>query len=266
MKKSLEITIIIVTIAVIIAGATSFILLGARASDTHYVCVEVNPRIEFLTNKNKDVKSVKPLNEEAKTLMIGENFIGLSIEDASVKFIDLCTKAGYIDVNGKDNAVKISVLSGLNQAMEVKLYRAVSKYFTENEIFGVVLDASKDLEMYKEAKKLKVSSEKLDLMLAVKENNEEIDVEKLKGKSNKQLIDIIEEQHNIYEFDYTNEELANKVKLMDFNRANYDKHMENITEESSKKFREEYTKYLKTNNKIYEQNFDKKYAEWLNFD
>ena len=266
MKKSVQITIIIIAITIVIAGAVSFVLMGARAGGTRYVCVEVNPRVEFLTDKNREVKSVKPINEEAKTLLIDETFVGLSIEEATTKFVDLCARAGYIDINGKDNAVKISVLSGLNQSLEVDLYREVSKYFTDNEIYGVVFDASKDLAIYKAAKRMKVSPEQLDLMLAVKENNNGIDINKIKNKSCKDLIKILEEQHKAYEFEYTEEELANKVKLIDFNRENYENHKANITDKTTRQFREEYSKYLKTENKIYEQNFDKKYVEWLNFD
>lgn len=263
MKKGGQIAVIVMVVFIMLSGAITFLLMGVRAGDKHYVCIEINPRVEFLTNRDKEVTSFKPLNEEAKTLLIDEEIVGLPVTEATVKFVDLCARAGYIDVNGKDNAVKISVLSGLNQALEVKLYRAVSKYFTNNEIFGAVFDGSKDLNMYKTAKKQGVSSEKYDLMLAVAENNNGIDIKSLKNKSNKELIDIIEEQHKMYKFEYTDEELANKVKLIDFNRTNYDNHKENITESSIKKFREKYAKYLKTDAKKYEQNFDKTYQIWL---
>ncbi len=262
MKKIGEIAIVVLIIVIMISGGLTFVFLGTRADNTHYVCIEVNPRVEFLTNSKKKVESVKPLNDEAHTLLIDEQFEGMDIVEAAQKFVDLCTQAGYIDVNGKDNAVRISVLSGLNQSLEVNINRAVSGYLVKNEIFGVVLDGTKDLQQFKQAKKEGVSSEKYDLMLAVKENDDSQDFKQLKKKNNKQLLDIIKKQHEDYVFDYTQEQLENKVKLIDFNRTNYNAHKQGITKATTKQFREEYAKYLKKESGKYEQNFDKTYDIW----
>lgn len=263
MKKFGEVSLIIGVILIMILGASTFVFMGVKSHVTHYVSIEVNPKVEFLTNSKNLVTSFKPINEEAKQLLINEQFKGLKITDATEKFIDLCTQAGYIDVNEKQNAVKISILSGLNQKLELDLTRRVYKYFTENQIFGAVVDASKDLNMYKSAKNEGVTAEKYDLILAIMQNDDAEDISSLKKKSNKQLLKIIQQQHNDYQFEFTQEELAVKDGLILSNKDKYNNHLNSITKASTKEFREEYTKYLKNDAKKYEQNFDKSYQIWL---
>lgn len=263
MAKLKQIGVVILVLVVFVSAGVVAIVLGTKSSHTHYVCLEVNPRIEFITDSKHLVTSFVPLNQEAKELVIEEDFVGAKIDDAVTHFLTLCAKAGYLKVNGEGNAVKLSVLSGLNQKLEVELFRKINGFFVKNEILGVVIDSSQDLHNFKEAKKLGVSAEKYDLMLALKEDGETADLSELKKFSPKELIEKIKQRHGAYEFSYTETDLNNKVKLIDFNRQNYENHMAGITNETTRKFKENLQQYVRENAKKYKVDFDKRYNEWV---
>lgn len=263
MKKIKQFGIIVMVVVVFVSAGIVAIVLGSRGSHMHYVCLEVNPRVEFITDKSHKVTSLKPLNAEAKELLIQEDFLGTNINDAVEKFLTLCAKSGYIKVNGNDNAVKLTVINGLNQGLEVELTKKINSFFVKNEILGVCVDASTDLQNFKDAKKYGVSSEKYDLMLAAKENDNSLNLKELKKYSNLKLVKTIAAQHKNYEFSYTETELNNKVKLIDFHRIEYEEHLKNITAFSTREFKEKLQKHIRENGKKYKLNWDATYNAWL---
>lgn len=262
MKKFEEIGLIILVIVVFFSAGIVAIVTGSRAGHTHYVCLELNPRIEFLLDHNHNVKSLKPLNQEAKELIINEVFIGSNIEDATEKFMELCARAGYLKVDGNNNAIKVSVLSGLTQKLELNITRTINKFFIKNNILGVVIDSSQDLQQFKDAKKEKVNFEKYDLMCAVKENSGE-SFEELKRLSNKKLIEKIEQSHNSYNFSYSETELNNKTELLEYYQSIYDRHIASVNDESTRKFKENLKEFRAKNTKSYKVDYEKRYNEWL---
>lgn len=263
MKKLSEIGAFIFIGVIIISAVVAIILSGSRASHVHYVCLELNPRVEFLADSHHKVKSIKPLNVEAKELLIDEEFVGLPMTEACNKFMTLCAKAGYLKVDGNNNAVKLSVLSGLTQELELRLAQTINKFFVDNNILGILVESSQDLQQYKDAKKQKVDFEKYDLMLAVKENFPDISLDELKKLSNQKLVEKIEESHKEYRLDYTEEELANKVALIDFYRDVYNNHVSNISNDSTRKFKEDLKEFRAKKTRDYKINYNKKYNEWL---
>lgn len=263
MRKVKQMGIIVFVVIIFLSAGVASILLGSRSMHTHYVCIEVNPRIEFLTDAKNNVSSFKPLNKEAKELCVLEEFKGIKIEDAVEKFLTLCAKSGYLKIDGEDNAVKLSVLAGLNQGLEVELTRKINSFFVKHEMLGVVIDSSQDLQNYKQAKKQGVSADKFDLMMAVKENNESENMKGLKKLSPLKLIKKIKQQHENYSFNYTEEELENKAKLIDFNRVSYNNHMAKITTETTRAFREKLQKHAKKYTKQYKLDFQNSYENWL---
>ena len=263
MKKGMQIVVIVLVLLVFAGAALTVALIGTRAGDTHYVCIEVNPKVEILVGRKNKVKSVKPLNEEAKVLLIGEELVGKKIGEAVQKFMSLCGESGYLKLGeNAQNGVKVSVLSGFNQSLETKIVESVNKYFVESNIYGCVIECPEDLQNYKDAKKYGVSAEHYDLALAVKDGDPSQDMKKLVKKSNRKLIDMIEEQHKDYVFEYSEEELANKSKLIDFNRTNYEEHINKITDKTTKEFRTNLEKYVKENKKGYEIDWENRYGKW----
>lgn len=263
MKKGKQILVIVLVLMVFAGAALTVALIGTRAGKTHYVCIEVNPKVEMLVGRKNKVESIRPLNEEAKTLLIGEELVGKKIGEAAKQFMTLCGESGYLKL-GEDaqNGVKVSVLSGFNQSLETKIVQSINGYFVDANIYGCVIECPEDLQNYKDAKKYKVSAEHYDLALAVKEGDPTQDMKKLVKKSNKKLIDMIKQQHKEYVFEYTTEELTNKTKLIDFNRTNYDEHMGKITDKSTREFKTKLEKYVKENKKDYEIGWKNRYEKW----
>ena len=263
MKKLSEIGIIIFVLTIFVSAGLVVIISGIRANHTHYVCIEVNPRIEFLTNSKHEVKSFKPLNMEAKELIINEDFVGLDIKDATVKYLDLCAKSGYIKVDGSNNAVKLSVLSGITQVLELNLSQVINKFFVDNNILGVLIDSSQDLQAFKDAKKAKVDFEKYDLMMAVKEAYPESSLDELRKLNNRELIDKIEQSHVDYNGDYTLDELNNKIRLIESYKPIYDNHINSISNNSTRQFKEKLKEFRAKNTKSYKIDYEARYNEWL---
>lgn len=265
MSKVGEIFTIIGVIALFVVMAVAFGFSGVKNGGYNYVKLEVNPKVEFLTDKHDKVISVFPINHEAKELIIGEDFIGLSAEDAAKKFVELCTISNYIDVEREDNAVKLTVVSGLTQGLEVKVYRAINKYLHENEIKSVIVENQNDLEEFKSAKKLNVSPNKYALMESVVNLYPDITLKEASKMSEKEMIKKINVAHESLSdavLNYSEEELNDKVKLIDFNRAKINHHKGKITKNTNGKFSDEYTKYTKEKLKSYEENFNLQYKNW----
>ena len=113
MEKRATIISLVFIFAVILSAITFIIFSGITANDFNYVQIEVNPRVEFITDKYFNVVSARPINEDAKILLAGVDYLGMDVDEASVDFVDLCAKAGYIDVDGENNAVNITVIDGI---------------------------------------------------------------------------------------------------------------------------------------------------------
>ena len=267
MKKSKQIFFIVFVCVLFLATAVFTFFNGVKPHSAHYIKIEVNPKVEFLTDMHNTVTSVMPLNEEAKELLVLEEFIGLGISEATEKFIDLCAQANYIDVYAKDNAVRITVVSGFMQALELQVYESINNYFVKNQIYGLIVENDNDLAEIKEAKKLNVScANKLSLIKSICLLDETKNIDELKVKTEDDLLDILSEIHkskNYSPSNYTETEIANKSRLIDANRVNFEKHQKAITNESARAFAKSYDEYKRLNLKDYELDFDKKYETWI---
>ena len=107
MKKSKEI-LTIVSILILVVGVGIFIgLRGIKAHNNHYIRIEVNPKIEFITDSHNTVLSYVPINEEAKIIVCQENFNGLNIPS-----IPLFKSVGFVlSVRSADKLIKFITLT-----------------------------------------------------------------------------------------------------------------------------------------------------------
>lgn len=261
-KKQTIITLI--CIAVLLIGVATFIILsGLITMDSNYVLLEINPRIEFVTDRNYIVTSYTPLNVEAKELAVQETFVGLNVDEAVVKFVDLCTRANYIDVESSDNAIKLTVVDGLTQALDTHIVESVHSYLKKNEILCTLIENPSDLNSYKSARKHNIGNlNKYKLIESIIENNySTMSYDELKNMSEDDLIAIVKVSHPV-SHEYTEEELTNKVKLLDFNRERYDSHKEKINDSTQREFAKLYEEHQKNHSIEYKNNFDKMYEEW----
>ena len=264
--KSKEILTIILMITIFAGIGVFFGLNGIKSHNNHYVRIEVNPKLEFITDSKNNVISYIPINEEAKILVCQENFIGLKVYDACLKFVDLCTKANYIDVDGENNAVRITTVSGLTHSLENKVYIKLNDYFKNKQIKAVIVESENDIDLISEAQNKHISSaNKLMLISAILEKSADYSEAELKKLTETKLIDVLIDLHknaNHKPSTYTQEQLENKIKLIDLNRKKYESHMFLITNESISKFNDEFKEHNATYKNSYEENFNKEYLEW----
>lgn len=265
MSKVGEFFVIGLVIAVLISLAVGFGFSGVKNGSYNYVELEINPKVEFITDGKDNVVSVYPINEDAKKILIGESFEGINIKDAVKKYLTLATNLNYLDVERDDNVVKFTCVSGLTKALEVRLYRTINTYLTENQIMGVIVENTDDLQEFKQAKKLGVSNDKFSLIEAAERLYPEKSKDNLKNLSEKTLIEMVKDAHiqkkesALY---FTNAELENKNKQIELNSSKIENHKSKITDKTKSKFKEDYVKNKKQNAKIYETNFDKQSEIW----
>ena len=176
--------------------------------------------------------------------------------------MDLCVRAGYIDVNSSDNAIKICGISGLDNSLQSLIYNSVADYCKDNEILAVIVENSKDMAIINKAQQEKISTNKYTLIQSLLNYEPNATIEELKGESEKKLIDKIKQYHEKTTLTYSEEQLANKRTLIDFNRIKYAEHLENITEESKKEFENKFTQNLKEQRPKYQENFNASYITW----
>ena len=263
MEKKRTIITIICVLALVIGVALFIIINGLITMDGNYVLVEINPKIEFVTDKDYIVTSYNPINEEAKELIVQETFLGLDVKDAVVKFVDLCARANYIDVESTNNAMKLTVVDGLTQALDTHIVSQVHSYLRENEILCAVIENQNDLNEYKSARKHNMGNlNKYKLIETIIDNKYSTEsVDTLKKMSEDDLIEIVKLNHPTTPT-YTEEQLTNKVKLLDFNRDRFETHKNKINPTTQKEFSKLYSDFQKNNTVEYKNNFDKKYDEW----
>lgn len=94
MKK----TIVAMLIVVMVVGIV-FSFSACKDKDpvaTSYVSMDINPSVELVLDQNDNVISYSCENEDALLMLYGENIIGLNIEKASEKIIDLAIEFGYL--------------------------------------------------------------------------------------------------------------------------------------------------------------------------
>lgn len=263
--KKVVLTISLVTIMVVVAiVVVTLMLQGPTIAGLHYLRISVNPIVEFCTDGEK-VITIHAVNEEAKELCAQEQFVGLSIDKAAEKFVDLCVRAGYINPSANDNAVSLECASVISYALENKVYNAINNYLKNSQILAVVLEQDQDNAVVRNAKKQNVSADQYVLINAIIDLNPTYSFSNLENKSERKLIKLIKAEHeklgNPF-YDYTQEELTNKHVLIDFNRVSYNTHKNAVSNESLREFVGIYNANQKQLKKQYQTDFESSYKEW----
>ena len=259
MQKKGELIFVIGVIVVFLLTAIAFGFSGVKNTQFSYVKLEINPKVEFVLNKQNKVASVCAINSEARQVLINEQFEGLGLTDAVTKFLTIATNMGFVDVERSDNAVKLTCVSGLTKLAEVKLYQTVNSYFVNNKIFGVIIENTGDLKCFKQAKQLGVSVDKFALVeSAARLNN--LNEKQLCKLSEKQLIKMIYDSHKGMENTANNfafDELENKKELIKLNQTKINNHKQTISNKAISQFKADYVKNQKQNKSKFQKDFDK---------
>lgn len=253
--------VIAVIILLFIVVGVSVGVTGASNGGNNFVRLEVNPIIEFIAKKDQIV-SIRGVNEEGQILLTDEDFLGLSMKEGVTKYLSLCAQMGFLDVDKVNNTLKMTAISGITQEDDIIVFRAARKFFQDNEIMAVIIQNDNDMEVLAEAKKTSSSADKVALVKSARELFPEKTEKELYKIGGRKLIELIRDGQEASMQEPTVEDVANKSRLIDFNRVKYEEHREKITNESQRKFAEEFSDFQKYNLKAYEAEYSKFRENW----
>ncbi len=170
--------------------------------DAYYVAIDINPSIEFVVDGEDNVESFIFLNDDAAALCADLDFIGMNVDEAVTLFIDTATEAGYIDPEGDDNAVLITVIGDDEedeQALEqirTRLREHVQAQFMKRNISAAVISENYTQgELVTQANELGVSPGKLKLALSAQVVDETLVLDELLELPVKQILAKVNEAH-----------------------------------------------------------------------
>ena len=164
--------LVIILIAVLIGGGVwGYIYYSNENVTAGTVSVDINPSVEFVYNQNNRVTQVNFNNEDAESLGLKSDFVGLDVTDACNLVVELSAKANFIDVTYEgstlSNQVRINVRALNNANIEGLRNRIVNRlnlYFDENGIYG--LAKAEDLTtLTAEAEALDITLNKYQLII-----------------------------------------------------------------------------------------------------
>ncbi|MFZ5968116.1 MAG: anti-sigma-I factor RsgI family protein [Bacillota bacterium] len=147
------------------------------------ISVDINPSLEFEIDENYMVLGITPMNNDGKALIKDTNLIDISMEEALQTVLHLARENGYL--TKEKNKVLISSVTlrnedtALETAIEEKVEKTIASQqeFQEVEVFFVKAE-KEDVE---EAREQKISIGKYEVYKEAKNQNPEIDIEKVKG-------------------------------------------------------------------------------------
>lgn len=106
--------------------------------------LEINPAVAMSADENGIVTGVIASNADADTILSDENardqIKGKSIGEAVTYYADCAAKLGYIDLEQKGSAVRISGLG--DEELLGKAQTALERYFTDKGLFVIVVAES----------------------------------------------------------------------------------------------------------------------------
>ena len=182
-----HINLIIVGLVILIACGVAFgiAMSGMKNGDYHYVAINTQADVEMILDKKHNVIATYPQNEKAKILLSNCDIIGSKVEDAVVSVLEQSCMLNFIDVDATEegnNAVKMTVVSGLTNALELNVYRTINNFMLDNGIFCVIIENETDQTLLKQAKKESLSPDKYSLITSILDKSDWT-FEKLKTKS-----------------------------------------------------------------------------------
>ena len=263
MKSKLA-SIISIASVIMVAVVVSLIIIftGIKNGGYNYVKLQSGFEIEFITNSKDKVISFKPLNEKARLIIANENFDGISVEEAINNVLIESLKMGYLATHDDDfNVIKLTVVPGLTQAVDVHAYRTINNFLVNNEVLALIIENQNDMEYVKEAKQLGIGTNKLALINSVIESSTKLTKEQLKNKMEDELIDIIKtlQENYMQNNPITEEEIQQKEDLIEQNQDNYNLHILNINNKEKGAFVLKLQELQSAEQRKYELNFSKHY-------
>ena len=147
----------IVALLLALSSAFAVCSLGGckkKNPEASIMTVEINPKVEFILDKDNKVVSATALNDDGAVILAGEaSFTGKTAEEAAEAVVSIATETGYIvkgSATAKDNEINISISGDTSYAKDLygKVEKKVKKYMKDNGI-NATLEKSPALTLEK---------------------------------------------------------------------------------------------------------------------
>lgn len=139
-KKLIPIMSSLVSLTLCIIVLFAFLIKPSKIMDNFIFTLEINPTITISTDKNGIITGFISSNIDADIILSNEdvqnNMKGKHLENALKYYTDYAVKLGFIDLESKKSAVRISGLEN-NKLLE-KAQSSIENYFLEKGAFIVV--------------------------------------------------------------------------------------------------------------------------------
>jgi len=173
MKVFKSISILLISIIGLI------VLVGCKTevSANGYVVIDINPSVEFITDRNDHVIKVNALNEDGEVLIANTDFVGMDVAEATEEVVNLAIVLGYLDTNITEedpNVVMVTTLHYNNRVankLRTRIYNRLDQYFINNGVWAIILTDIDMDELVEEAEELGISSGKLRLIKSIQTVN-----------------------------------------------------------------------------------------------
>lgn len=106
--------------------------------------VEINPKVEFILDKDNKVVSATALNDDGEVILAGEaSFKGKTAEEAAEAVVSIATETGYIvkgSATANDNKINISISGDTSYVKDLygKVEKKVNKFVKDNGVNATV--------------------------------------------------------------------------------------------------------------------------------
>lgn len=182
-KKHLIISSTIMVIILIIALIIN--IIPSKENVYRTITLDINPSIEINLDKNDKVISVKALNEDAKEI-IEDNLNNKSFDDALRSISNKLIEHDY----GKDGNIVMLINSSIGENYE-ELKNKIMNSFRDTEVHVEVIFIDKISKEDKEfAKEHNITPYKAAYLNKIKEENENVDIEKLIDKPIEEITEV----------------------------------------------------------------------------
>lgn len=242
---------------VVIATSLLIILNGAKNGGFNYVRLEYNPSIEFVTDTKDNIVSYKPLNDSARLVIAGLDLDNKDISEAIDEIMNESLKMGQFKLGVDDyNVIKLTSVSGLTQALDVHVYKAVNKFLKENQVQAIIVENADDMEKIGEAKELKTTVHELALIDSITSVNN-VSKESISSKMPDELIDIVMYMDDEYikNNPISDDELREKEEIKSNFSVEYESHMNSISKDTLRAYMEKRNELSKSKQRELELKF-----------
>jgi len=201
MKKIVGVLLVFV---LIVGGLFGYIAITEQDA-LGYISVDINPSVQFVTNNDNEVVSVIASNEDGEIILKDEveNLLGLPVEEAVEKIVELAIQYGYLDpeaLQTDPNAITITTMlknKWAENRVRERVSTRVENYFKNNGIYGLVLTNVDMEEIVTEAEELGISAGHLKLIKSVLAVYPDKTQEELLELSTQELINLLRETRQL---------------------------------------------------------------------